>query len=95
MQDQFYTDGDVRELDNKQFECIGVSYQETDGQRHDFVYSFRLKSEVDAERAAAAKVEEERSAAEQAAAQSELPETENISEQPQSEPLKEETLNVK
>lgn len=95
MQEQFYTDGDVRELDGKQFECVGVSYQETDGERRNFVYNFRLKSEVDAEREVAAKLEAERLAAEEVAAQSQLSATENISEQKQPEPLKEETLNVR
>ena len=93
MQEQFYTDGDVRELDGKQFECVGVSYQEDEnGERHSFVYSFRLKSEVDVEREALAEKQRlEAEAIEQSKNVAPLPEPEIT----KPEEFKEETLNVR
>jgi hypothetical protein len=59
MTNQLLEDGKVIVVNEQELECVSVSYQETDGQRHNFAYSFRLKSEVDAEREAAIKAEEE------------------------------------
>lgn len=49
---QLFEDGKVIIVDDKELECVSVSYRETNGERHDFTYGFRLKSEVDAEREA-------------------------------------------
>lgn len=91
---QLFEDGKVINVDSVDLECVGVSYQETDGERHTFGYNFRVKAELDAEREAAAKAQEEadRAAAEQAASV-EAPADVPVPTQP--EPLKEETLNVR
>lgn len=52
MANQLFEDGKVIDINGNQLECVSVSYRETEGERHDFVYGFRLKSEVDAEREA-------------------------------------------
>lgn len=90
---QLFEDGKVINVDGAELECVGVNYQESDGQRHTFGYIFRLKSEVDAEREAARKAQEEaeRQAAEAEAVRAD-PNTETVT---QPEPLKEETLNVR
>jgi hypothetical protein len=66
---QLFEDGKVINVDGTDIECVSVSYQENPEtqERHSFVYSFRLKSEVDAEREAEAKHQEELKAAEEAA----------------------------
>ena len=88
---QLFEDGKVINVDGAELECTGVSYQETDGERHSFSYTFRPKAEVDAEREAAAKAEEERLALEAASEQPvETPEPVT-----QPEVNKEETINVK
>lgn len=92
MSQQLFEDGKVINVDGAELECVGVSYQETNGERHGFGYTFRPKSEVDAEREAAAKAQEEadRLAAEQTAS---VESPEEPATQP--EPIKEETLNVR
>lgn len=47
---QFYQKGDVKMLDGSEFECVDVTHDETEGVKHNFTYSFRLRSEVDANR---------------------------------------------
>lgn len=54
MANQLFSDGDAHEVNGQMLECVSVSYQETDGEKHNFVYAFRLKSELDAEREAEA-----------------------------------------
>lgn len=49
---QLFEDGKVVTVDGVELECVGVSYQETDGERHTFGYTFRPKEDVDAERKA-------------------------------------------
>lgn len=85
MNNQLFDNGSVIEVGGNELECTGVSYQENPEtqERHSFSYSFRLKSELDAERKA---VEE----AEQAA----NPDTEAV-ETPTEPEFKEETLNVR
>lgn len=92
MSNQLFEDGKVIIVDGAELECVGVTYQETDGERHSFGYNFRPKSEVDAEREEAAKAQEdyERQVAEQNA-NAEAP-VETVT---QPEPIKEETLNVR
>lgn len=92
MSQQLFEDGKVINVDGAELECVGVSYQETDGERHSFGYTFRPKAEVDAEREAAAKAEEERLALEASAPDVATPEPLPVS---QPEVNKEETLNVK
>lgn len=59
MSDQLFEDGKVITVDGQELECSAVSHQELEpGVRSNFVYHFRLKSEIDAER----KAEEERQA---------------------------------
>lgn len=53
MADQVFTDGEIHPIGDKAFECVGVSYSESDGVKTNFVYSFRLKAELDEERRAA------------------------------------------
>ena len=89
---QLFEDGKVISIDGVELECVSVSYQETDGEKHTFGYTFRPKSEVDAEREAAAKAEEERLALEASAPEVATPEPLPTSEP---ETVKEETLNVK
>lgn len=66
MANQMFEIGTViQPVGNMQLECTAVSYQETDGEKHDFAYTFQLKEEVDAAREAAAEAqrqEEERQA---------------------------------
>lgn len=59
MSNQLIEDGKVVEVNGQELECTAVSYQEADGQRSNFVYQFRLKSEVDAEREAEAAHQEQ------------------------------------
>jgi hypothetical protein len=90
---QLFEDGKVINVDGAELECVGVSYQESDGERHSFGYTFRPKAEVDAEREAAAKAQEEADRLREAeeSASVEVP-AETIT---QPEPIKEETLNVR
>ena len=47
MSNQLYAVGDSINVNGVDLECTGVTYAENDlGERSDFVYSFRLKSEV-------------------------------------------------
>lgn len=65
MADQLFEDGKVVTVDGQELECTAVSHQELEpGVRSNFAYTFRLKSEVDAEREAEAKHQEELKAAE-------------------------------
>lgn len=103
---QLLEDGKVINVDGAELECVGVSYQEIDGVRQNFSYTFRAKSDVDADREAEAKrLEEEaenarlaseaadRLATEQSANPDVPVETTQPAVQP--EVNKEETLNVK
>lgn len=56
MSNQLFEDGKVITVDGVELECTAVSYQETDGEKHTFGYTFRPKNEVDAEREAEAAV---------------------------------------
>lgn len=47
---QLFEDGKIITVDDFELECVGISYQETDGVRHSFSYIFRPKVEVDLER---------------------------------------------
>lgn len=87
---QLFEDGTVVNVNGTELECVAVSYQETDGERHTFGYAFRPKADLDVEREAAAKAEEARLALENGEAP--VAPTEPV-EQP--EVNKEETLNVK
>lgn len=55
---QIFQDGKVVTIDNVEFECTSVSYQNQDGKRYNFTYQFRPKADVDAERKAALEAEE-------------------------------------
>lgn len=59
MSNQLIEDGKVIEINGTEFECTSVSYQEPNGEREKFGYTFRLKSEVDAEREAEAERQEQ------------------------------------
>lgn len=76
MSKQLFEDGKVIEVDGEVLECSAVTYQEDSEtqERHSFVYTFRLKSELDAEREEAKKAEEEAEAARQAAEENNPPE---------------------
>lgn len=67
MANQLFEDGKVINVDGTELECVSVSYQETEGERHNHSYTFRPKEEVDAEREAARLAEEEAEKARQAA----------------------------
>ena len=84
---QLFEDGKVVSIDGVELECVSVSYQESEGKRHSFGYTFRPKADVDAERQA----EADRLAAIEASAP--VPEPLDPSTLP--EVNKEETLNVK
>lgn len=77
MSKQLFEDGKVIVVDDTELECTSVGYQEVDGEKQNFVYSFRLKSEVDDEREQARLAEEEaeraRQEAEETRAATELP----------------------
>lgn len=51
MSNQLFEDGKVITVDGVELECVAVAYQETDGEKHSFEYRFRVKAELDAERA--------------------------------------------
>lgn len=59
MSKQLFNDGDTFEHEGETLECVLVQYRERDGEKENFVYGFRLKSELDAERESARKVEED------------------------------------
>lgn len=60
MTNQLYDIEDVINVNGTELECTGVTYQETEeGERHSYGYTFRLKSELDAEREEARKNQEE------------------------------------
>lgn len=67
MANQLFTDGDVHQINGETLECVAVAYTEVDGVKENFAYTFRLKSEVDAEREAAREAEEKAEAARKAA----------------------------
>lgn len=52
-------DGKIVIVNDQEFECVSVSYQETDGVRYNFAYTLRPKADVDAEREAEQKRLEE------------------------------------
>ena len=58
---QLFEDGKVVVVDGVELECVAVGYQENPDtqERHSHTYTFRVKSELDDERAAAQKAEEE------------------------------------
>lgn len=66
MSNQLFEDGKVITVDGVELECVAVSYQEPNGEREKFAYTFRLKSELDAEREAQRQAEEEQKNNEQA-----------------------------
>lgn len=63
MADQLFTDGDTIEHEGNKLECVLVQYRERDGVRENFVYGFRLHSELEAERAEQKQIEEDQAAA--------------------------------
>lgn len=65
MSKQVYDAGDVIQAGANSLEVTAVSYQEEGGEKVRFTYAVRLKSELDAERAAAAKAAEDAAAAEE------------------------------
>lgn len=52
MSKQLFQEGDTLTQGDQKLECIFVSWRERDGEKENFVYSFRLQSEVEAEREA-------------------------------------------
>lgn len=83
MTEQLFTDGDViQPTGSVQLECVSASYTENEqGEKSNFAYTFRLKSELDAEREAAKEAEEQPTA-----------EAEPVN---QPEPIEEETQHVR
>ena len=65
MSQQLFNDGDTIVKDNIELECVLVQYREADGVKENFVYAFRAKSELDAEREEQRKIEEDQEAARQ------------------------------
>lgn len=63
MTEQQYDINDTIQLEKGDLQCVSVGYQETDGVKHDFVYQFRLASDVLAEKEAAEKADAELRAA--------------------------------
>lgn len=59
MSNQLFKDGDTIEHDGEKLECVLVQYRERDGKKENFVYGFRLQSEVEAEREEARRAEED------------------------------------
>lgn len=58
MADQLFTEGDTIKHKGQELECVIVQYRERDGVRENFVYGFRSKDELEAERESARKVQE-------------------------------------
>jgi len=59
MSSQLFADGKVINVDGVELECVAVSYQENlEGEKQNFGYTFRVKSELDDEREAARQAEE-------------------------------------
>lgn len=50
MADKLFEDGKLITVDGVELVCVSVSYQETDGNRYNYVYAFRPKADLDAER---------------------------------------------
>lgn len=50
MAEQLYRIGNTIKVDGHELECISVAYVDKDGEPQDYVYNFRLKSEVDSDR---------------------------------------------
>lgn len=59
MSKQLFEDGKVIVVDGVELECVSVAYQEPNGEREKFTYSFRVKAELDEEREAQRKADEE------------------------------------
>lgn len=59
MSKQLFEDGKVITVDGVELECVSVGYQEPNGEREKFTYSFRVKAELDAEREEAEKLKQE------------------------------------
>lgn len=59
MSKQLFEIGDGLNSNGNELECVSVGYSEPDGKKENFVYTFRLKSEIDAERKAAEEAEAE------------------------------------
>lgn len=62
MAKQLFKEGDTIKQGNVELECVLVQYRERDGQFENFVYGFRAKSELDAERASEKKVKDDQEA---------------------------------
>jgi hypothetical protein len=54
MAEQLFTDGDVIVAENTELECVAVTTAEVDENTKYYAYTFRVKSELDAEREAEA-----------------------------------------
>jgi hypothetical protein len=91
MSNQLFEDGNVADVNNNQLECVSVSYSEVDGVKSNFSYTFRLKSELDAEREAAKAAEVAAAPAATDVTPAEAP----VSNPAQTELVKEETQYVK
>lgn len=92
MTEQLFTDGDViQPTGSVQLECVSASYTENEqGEKSNFAYTFRLKSELDTERKAEKQRAEEAAAQADEAAPAEPTEPVN-----QPEPIEEETQHVR
>lgn len=66
MSSQLFEDGKVIVVDGVELECVAVAYQEPNGEREKFAYTFRVKSELDDEREAQRQAEEAQKNNEQA-----------------------------
>lgn len=58
MAQQLFKEGDTIKHEGNTLECVIVQYRERDAQFENFVYGFRLKSELDAERESQRKVKQ-------------------------------------
>lgn len=70
MSNQLFTDGSVINHEGTELECVLVQYRDVNdtngaptGEKENFVYGFRLKSEMDAEREEQRKIEEDQAKA--------------------------------
>jgi len=50
MSKQLYVEGDVIKDGKTELECVMVQWRDRDDERENFVYSFRLKSEMEKQR---------------------------------------------
>lgn len=80
MADQLFQDGKVISVDGVDLECVAVSYQEVDGEKSNFGYTFRAKAELDAEREEQARREAEAAEAEAQTEANSVPVTEQTNE---------------